>query len=47
MILEAFKPGEMPNDEYSVVDTEGNVVQRPSDATGTTGALDTGTGGLY
>jgi len=47
VILEAFKPGETPNDEYSVVDTEGNVVQRPNDATGATGALTTGTGGLY
>ena len=47
VMLEAFKPGETPNDEFSVVDTEGNIVQRPTDSTGTTGALTTGTGGLY
>jgi len=45
--LEAFKPGETPNDEFSVVDTEGNIVQRPTEPAGTTGALTTGTGGLY
>ena len=27
VIWEAFKPGEAPNDEFSVVDIDGNVVQ--------------------
>ncbi|MGI9412159.1 MAG: penicillin-binding protein 1A, partial [Hyphomicrobiales bacterium] len=47
VILEAFKPGETPNDEFSVIGADGNVVQRPNDSTGATGALTTGTGGLY
>lgn len=47
VILEAFKPGEGPNDGTSVIDIDGNIIKPNNDASGATGALTTGTGGLY
>ena len=47
VIWEAFKPGQAPNDEFTVIDIEGNVIEPNNDTTGSTGALTSGTGGLY
>jgi len=48
-ILEVFKPGEGPNDEYFVIGADGTIVEMPnaSYTPETTEALTTGTGGLY
>jgi len=46
VLLEAFKPGEAPNDEQTVFDLDGNVIEPNYDSTGATGTLTTD-GGLY
>ncbi len=48
-ILEAFKPGEGPNDEFFVIGADGTIIELPAATTapGQTEALTTGTGGLY
>ena len=47
VILEAFKPGETPNDMQTVIDLDGNIIEPSNDTTGATGSLTNGTGGLY
>lgn len=47
VIWEAFKPGEGPNDDFTVVDIDGNIIETITTSTGQTDALTTGTGGLY
>ena len=46
VLLEAFKPGEAPNDEQTVFDIDGNVIEPNYDSTGAAGTLTTD-GGLY
>ncbi len=47
VIWEAFKPGEAPNDESTVVDVDGNIIEPSYSTSEGTDELTTGTGGLY
>jgi penicillin-binding protein 1A len=47
VIWEAFKPGEAPNDESTVIDIDGNIIEPSYNTSEGTDDLTTGTGGLY